>query len=105
MITLKTLLDQLQETYSCRIKNEYDMERFVSRIDMLRPDTVLCEDTLYLCSDDVPGKIADNKNEQAPILLMDANQNITSNESFFFHLTKRMKFYVHQLSLQGNLNI
>ena len=75
MITLKTLLDQLQETYSCRVKNEYDTERFVSRIDMLRPDTVLCEDTLYLGSDEVLGKVWENRNEQAqiPMLLIDAN--------------------------------
>ena len=65
MITLKTLLDQLQETYSCKAKNEYDTERFVSRIDMLRPDTVLCGDTLYLGSDEVLGEVFGNGNEQA----------------------------------------
>lgn len=96
MITLKTLLDQLQKTYSCKAKNKYDTERFVSRIDMLRPDTVLCGDTLYLGSDDVLEKIAGNENGQAdffendtalevnavseqtqiPVLLIDANSEI-----------------------------
>ncbi len=49
MITLKTLLDKLQETYCCRIKNEYEEDLFISRIDFLRPDTILNQDTLYLC--------------------------------------------------------
>lgn len=65
MITLKTLLDQLQKTYSCKAKNEYDTERFVSRIDMLRPDTVLCGDTLYLGSDEVLKEFFENWNDEA----------------------------------------
>ena len=65
MITLKTLLDQLQDTYSCRTKNEYDTEHFVSRIDVLQLDTVLCGNTLYLGSDEVLGKFLKNRIAQA----------------------------------------
>ncbi len=53
MITLKTLLDQLQDACHCTVRNDYDTTRFISRIDILRRDTVLCGDTLYLCPDEV----------------------------------------------------
>ncbi|WP_448914929.1 PucR family transcriptional regulator [Eubacterium ramulus] len=53
MITLKTLLGQLQDTCHCTVRNDYDTTRFISRIDILRRDTVLCGDTLYLCPDEV----------------------------------------------------
>lgn len=54
MITLKTLLDQLQDTCHCTVRKDYDTTRFISRIDILRGDTILCGDTLYLCPDDIP---------------------------------------------------
>ena len=54
MITLKTLLDQLQDICRCMVRNDYDTTRFISRIDILRQNTVLCPDTLYLCPDDIP---------------------------------------------------
>ena len=53
MITLKTLLGQLQDACHCTVRNDYDTTRFISRIDILRRDTVLCGDTLYLCPDEV----------------------------------------------------
>ena len=57
MITLKTLLDQLQDTCHCTVRKDYDTTRFISRIDILRGDTILCGDTLYLCPDDIPENI------------------------------------------------
>ena len=42
MITLKTLLDQLQDICRCMVRNDYDTTRFISRIDILRQNTVLC---------------------------------------------------------------
>jgi len=56
MITLQTLLEKLQETYSCSIKNGYDTNRFISRVDVLQIDTILDENTLYLC----PPEVASN---------------------------------------------
>lgn len=56
MITLQTLLEKLQETYSCSIKNGYDTNRFISRVDVLQIDTILDENTLYLC----PPEMASN---------------------------------------------
>lgn len=58
MITLKTLLDQLQDICRCMVRNDYDTTRFISRIDILRQNTVLCPDTLYLCPDGHAGKSA-----------------------------------------------
>ena len=39
MITLKTLLDQLQDICRCMVRNDYDTTRFISRIDILRQNT------------------------------------------------------------------
>ncbi len=78
MITLKTLLDQLQDICRCMVRNDYDTTRFISRIDILRQDTVLCPDTLYLCPDDIPENLlkpdafSAPAPEQSPVLLIDA---------------------------------
>lgn len=78
MITLKTLLDQLQDICRCMVRNDYDTTRFISRIDILRQDTVLCPDTLYLCPDDIPEDLlkpdafSTSDPEQSPVLLIDA---------------------------------
>ena len=78
MITLKTLLDQLQDTCHCTVRKDYDTTRFISRIDILRGDTILCGDTLYLCPDDIPENLlkpdafSAPAPEQSPVLLIDA---------------------------------
>ena len=78
MITLKTLLDQLQDICRCMVRNDYDTTRFISRIDILRQNTVLCPDTLYLCPDDIPENLlkpdafSTSDPEQSPVLLIDA---------------------------------
>ena len=78
MITLKTLLDQLQTICRCMVRNDYDTTRFISRIDILRQNTVLCPDTLYLCPDDIPGNLlkpdpfSAPDPELSPALLIDA---------------------------------
>ena len=78
MITLKTLLDQLQDICRCMVRNDYDTTRFISRIDILRQNTVLCPDTLYLCPDDIPENLlkpdafSAPAPEQSPVLLIDA---------------------------------
>ena len=78
MITLKTLLDQLQDICLCAVRTDYDTTRFISRIDILRQNTVLCPDTLYLCPDDIPENLLKTdvfsapEPEQSPVLLIDA---------------------------------
>ena len=78
MITLKTLLDQLQDICLCAVRTDYDTTRFISRIDILRQNTVLCPDTLYLCPDDIPENLPESdvfsapEPEQSPVLLIDA---------------------------------
>ena len=78
MITLKTLLDQLQTICRCMVRNDYDTTRFISRIDILRRDTILCGDTLYLCPDDIPENLlkpdafSAPDPELSPALLIDA---------------------------------
>ncbi len=78
MITLKTLLDQLQDICRCMVRNDYDTTRFISRIDILRQNTVLCPDTLYLWPDDIPENLlkpnafSTSDPELSPALLIDA---------------------------------
>ena len=88
MITLKTLLDQLQDICRCMVRNDYDTTRFISRIDILRQNTVLCPDTLYLCPDDIPENLlkpdafSAPAPEQSPVLLIDARKHACTGRYF-----------------------
>ena len=53
MITLKTLLDQLQDICRCMVRNDYDTTRFIAhRYPSAEYGSV--SGHLYLCPDDIP---------------------------------------------------